>query len=436
MIAGATPGEGLEVVCARSSRTTVRVYDGEIEALTVAESAGIGVRVVTEGRQGFASAASLDADLVEEVVREARDNARYAEPDQWVALAEPDGADPVPQDLWRSELAETSVDAKIELAMELERTIRGADPRIKGVRTVAYGDSSSTSVLVSTSGMRAGAAGTTTSLSGSALAADGERTQIGGGSSVGRAPSEVSVAEAAEDAVLRATRLIGAKKPASATVTMVLEPRLAATIFGMVGGMLCGDRVLKGRTPFADRVGQMIADPRITLVDDPTNPDSFGADTFDGEGLACRANALIADGELQGFLHNTYTGARSGRASTASAVRGYGSTPGVGPQALAITPGPGDLDEIIARVDNGLLVQSMTGLHSGVNPVSGDFSVGVDGVMIRNGELAEPIREATVASAIQRLLTDIAAVGADVDHLPSGTSAVTIAIDGIALSGS
>ncbi|MBN2624988.1 MAG: hypothetical protein JXA83_16535, partial [Acidimicrobiales bacterium] len=121
--------------------------------------------------------------------------------------------------------------------------------------------------------------------------------------------------------------------------------------------------------------------------------------------------------------------------STASAVRGFRSTPGVGAQALALAPGRGTLDDLVADVDHGVLVQSMTGLHSGVNPVSGDFSVGVEGVMVRDGNRAEPIREATVASTLQRLLLDVAAVGGEREWTPGGTGAAPLVIAGVTLSG-
>jgi PmbA protein len=277
--------------------------------------------------------------------------------------------------------------------------------------------------------------GTFCSISVSALADDGEVTQIGGGVDVGREPDELDISIAAEDAVQRTTRLIGATKPPTQRLTIVLEPRLAATIVGIAGGMLSGDVVLKGRSPFADRVGDQIASALLTFVDDPTDARSFAADSHDGEGLATRRNVLVRDGVLQGFLHDAYTGRRSGTASTGSAVRGARSTPSPGLQALAIQPGLGTLDELLAGVDVGLLVHSFTGLHSGVNPISGDFSVGADGIMIRNGALAEPVREATIASTLQRLLLDISHVGADVEWLPGGTAAVTIVVPDVALSG-
>src|SRR5690606_26921224 len=103
-------------------------------------------------------------------------------------------------------------------------------------------------------------------------------------------PEELDLDRAADDAVERAVRILGATKPASGRSTIVLEPRMAASLLAIVGGTLTGDRVLKGRSPFADRHGEMVASPRLTLVDDPTDAASLAADSHDGEGLACRRN--------------------------------------------------------------------------------------------------------------------------------------------------
>lgn len=429
------PGEQVEAFVTRGSVTSVKVHGGAVESLTQATSAGIGVRVVRDKRQGFAWAASHDESISAEVLAEARDNAAYSEPDEWVGLAEPDGVAPVPLDLWRDGLASLSTDRKIELALELEAAVLGGDPRIVGVRTAAWGDGIGEAAVVTSTGIESWGRATSCHLSVSALAESDDETKAGYGVSVGRAPEDVDLAEAAADAVDRSTRLLGAVQPASGMVTLVLEPQMTATLLSIVGGMLGGEAVLKGRSPFADRVGEQIASPLVFLVDDPTDPLSLGADDHDGEGLATRRNPLISAGVLDGFLHNTYTGRRSGTASTASAVRGYRSTPGAGAQALALAPGAGTLDELVQSVDNGVLVQSMSGVHSGVNPTSGDFSVGVEGLLIRNGRLAEPIREATLASTIQRLLLDVRAIGSEREWTPGGTAASPMVIDAVTLSG-
>src|SRR5213078_4628622 len=112
----------------------------------------------------------------------------------------------------------------------------------------------------------------------------------------------------------------------------------------------------------------------------------------------------------------TYAGRRAGAASTGSAVRGgFKTAPGVGARAVSLAPGALSPEQIMRSVGDGLLVQSVTGVHSGVNPVSGDFSVGAEGLMVRGGELAEPVREVTIASTLQRMLHDIVHVGSDLE---------------------
>ncbi|HKA83987.1 MAG TPA: TldD/PmbA family protein [Acidimicrobiales bacterium] len=428
-------GEQVEAFVGRSTSTSVKVHGGAIESLTQATSAGIGVRVVEHGRQGFAWAGSLDGDVIAEVLAEARDNVRYAQPEPWVGLAEPDGVEPPPIDLWREGLAAQPTERKVDLALELERAVRARDPRISGVRTAQWADGAGEGAVATSTGIAVAGRSTFCHLSVQALAQGAGETKTGYGVSVGREPDDLDLDEAADDAVDRATRLLGAVQPASGTVTLVLEPRMAATLLGVVAGTLSGEAVLKQRSPFADRVGQPIGSPVITLVADPTDAMSLGADSHDGEGLATRRVPLIVDGVLQGFLHNTMSGRRAGVPSTASAVRGFRSTPGVGAQALALATGTGSLDDLVAAVDQGILVQSMTGLHSGVNPVSGDFSVGVEGLMVRGGQRAEPVREATIASTLQRLLLDVSAVGGQREWTPGGTGAAALVIPGVTLSG-
>ena len=435
-VAGAAgAGEQVEAFVGRSTSTSVKVHGGAIESLTQATSAGIGVRVIEDGRQGFAWAGSLDDDVVAEVLAEARDNVVYAQAEPWVGLAEPDGVEPPRIDLWRDALAAQPTERKVDLALELERAVRARDPRIDGVRTAQWSDGAGEGAVATSTGIAVAGRSTFCNLSVLALASEGAETKTGYGVSVGREPDDVDLDRAADDAVERATRLLGAVQPASASVTLVLEPRMAAILLGVVAATLNGESVLKGRSPFADRVGEPIASPLVTLVDDPTDPLSLGADSHDGEGLATRRVPLIVDGVLQGFLHNTMTGRRAGVPSTASAVRGYRSTPGVGAQALAVATGAGGLDDLVAAIDDGVLVQSMTGLHSGVNPVSGDFSVGVEGLMVRGGQRTEPIREATIASTLQRLLLDVSAVGGEREWTPGGTGAAALVIPGVMLSG-
>lgn len=437
VVEGAQGNEQVEAYVARSRDTQVRVYEGEVEQLSVAESLGVGVRVVRENRQGFAYCGTFEAAAVREALDDARDNAEFAEPDEWVGLAEPDGVEPAELALWQPELLAVSTERKVAVAVDLEHAVRAADTRVTGVESADYSDSAAEMVVATTTGIRRAARLTSCHVLGYALAADGDSTQTGFGFSIGRGFDELDVEKSAHEAADRATRMLGAEKPASTKVTVVLDPWVTAQLLGIVAGILSADEVVKGRSLFSERVGEQVATPAVTLVEDPTNQRSWGASAIDDEGVATRRVPLIEAGTLQGFVQSTWTARRTGTASTGSAARnGYKSTPGAACRAVALEPGTDDPSELIAAVDDGVLIQEVAGLHSGVNPVSGDLSTGAEGLRIRGGELAEPLREFTFASTLQRLLLDVTAIGNDLTWLPMSAAGMTLVIPDVAISGS
>jgi PmbA protein len=436
VVAQARGGEQLEAYVGRSTDTQVRVYRGEVEQLAVADSLGVGVRIVDEGRQGFAYCGTFDPGALAEAVNEARDNAAFGEPDDAAGLAEPDGVEPAELDLWRPGLAAVPTDRKVALAVELERALLSADPRIVGVESCDYGDSLGETAVVTTTGIRRSARATGCELVAFSLAGDDDETQTGFGFSLGRDFEELDVEVAARDAADRALRMLGATKPPSGRFTVVLDPWVTAQLVGIVAGTLGAEEVIKARSLFAGREGEQVAAPFVTLTEDPTDARSWGASPVDAEGLATRPVRLVEGGVLQGFVHSTWTARRLGTRSTGSAVRaGFKSTPTAGCRAVTLTPGERDAEALLADVDDGVLVQEVSGLHSGVNPISGDFSTGAQGLRISDGALAEPLREFTIASTIQRLLHDLVAIGSDLTWLPMSAAGMTLVVGDVAVSG-
>lgn len=435
VVAQARPDEQLEVFVSRGGNTEVRVYEGDVEHFVSAQSEGIGIRVVADGRTGFAYAGTLAEDAVAEVLAEARDNVAFGTPDEHAGLAEPDGVERTEQPLWSQELADTSTADKIALAKELEQITLGTDTRIR-TEDANYADAFGEAAVASTAGMRQWGRENGCYVTIGTMADDGNETQTGHGFSVGRKVSDLDLHRAANDAVDRATRLLGATKPASQRTTIVLDPLVTAQFLSIISSTLSGSSVVKGRSLFRDRLNEQVAASGVTLVDDPTNPHAYTATEIDGEGLAARRNVLIDDGVLTQFTHNSYSGRRFGVASTANAIRsGFADTPGVGALALSLVPGARSQAEIVAGIDAGVLIQSVQGIHSGVNPVSGDFSTGAAGLMIVNGELGEPVREFTIASTLQKMLLDIVEVGGDIDWLPMRAAGMSLVVDDVTMSG-
>jgi PmbA protein len=305
------------------------------------------------------------------------------------------------------------------------------------VESTAYGDAATEAAIANSLGVAVTSRRTTASLSAFAMAGEGTETQTGSGFSAGRAFADLDLEVAARDAAERAVRLLGAKQVASRRVPVVLDPLVTRSLLALVGGALSGEAITRGRSMFVGRAGELVAAPHVTLVDDPTEPLAFGASRYDGEGVPTRRVGLITDGVLTGHLHNVTTARRAGRnvRTTGSAVRGFKSPPSVGARALHLIPGDLTPAQILASVPEALYVQSVSGLHSGTNSVSGDFSVGAVGLMVRNGEYAEPVREVTIASTLPRMLQDVVHVGADLTWLPGGAAGMTLLVGEMSLAG-
>jgi PmbA protein len=437
--AAARPSEEVEAYVTRARETEVKVHERAVESLVVAERAGAGVRVVVDDRQGFAWAGSLDDEMIAGALAEARDNAEFATADEFTVVATPDDArGPVaPLDLWRDDITTTATDAKVDLALALEAATVATDRRLRGVESAAYGDTAVETAIATSSGVESVSARTTCSVAAFALAGEGIDTRTGYGFSAGRSFAELDIEIAARDAAERAVRLLGAAPIKSRRLPVVLDPLVTRSLLAIIGGALGGEAIAKGRSMFVDRLGESVAAGHVTLVDDPIDGAAFGAATHDSEGVPTRRVELIVDGVLRGVLHNVSTGRRAATATTGSAVRGgYASTPGTGARALTLVPGSRAADEILAVAGEALYVQSVSGLHSGTNPISGDFSVGAEGLMVRAGSLAEPVREVTIASTLPRMLQDVVEIGADHTWLPGGAAGMTLLVDGMAVSGS
>ena len=433
IVARARAGEEVEAYVERARSTKARARKGEVETLEQATAAGVGVRVVVDGKQGFAYVGSLDPDAIASALDDARDNAEHGTADDANGLAVPDGVAPAKESVVDEALLALTAQEKVDLALALEAALLAADPRVESASLAQFSDSFGEKAVVTTTGIRITDRYTGCGVTAEALAVDGAERHEAYAFDSNRRLAALDVEGTGRLAGERAAALIGSRKPESRRTTVVFDQWMVANLMGIIGSTLTGSTVLKGRSLFADRVGDTVAHPSFTLVDDPTDPESM-ASTYDGEGLASRRTPLIQDGVLQGFLHASWSARKSKSASTASATRGYSSTPSVSARGLQLRPGTLSEADLLASVGDAVFVQSMSGLHSGVNPVSGDFSVGMTGRVVRGGALGEPIREATIASTIQRMLLDVVAIGSELRWI-GGTGVPMVAIEGVSLSG-
>ena len=420
LVADAAGGEGVEAYAELTTETQVNAFKGEVERLTSASSSGVGVRVVRDGRLGYAYTADLSDQGLRECLTEARANLEVSSEDPGNVLPEAVEHEAL-EGIFDPRQAQAAPERKVALALDLEARTRAADPKVTQVESARYGDVVGQLAIASSNGVRGSFAVTHAWCAAVALAAEDGQSQVGFAVDAARTLDDLDTGPVAAEAASRAVRMLGATKPPTRTVPVVFDRMAAPSLVGVLLAGLSAEEVQKGRSLFADKLGQRVGAAGLRLVDDGRLVDGPGAAPFDAEGVPTRRTVLIEDGVLQCFLHNTATAARGDASSTGNARRAsFKTTPGVSAHNLFLAPGELDQAGLLARAGEGLLVQDVSGVHSGANPITGDFSVGVSGLLFRGGELAEPVREATVAAQLLDILQGIVAVGSDL-HFTTGS---------------
>jgi PmbA protein len=435
-LAGEAAGsEGIEAYAEQTTRTGINAFEGEVERLTSASSNGVGVRVVRQGRLGYAYTADLSEDGLRRCLAEARANLEVSTEDPGNVL--PDAAPFEPLDgLFDTRQVDVSPERKVQLALDLEARTRAANPKVSKVETASYGDAVVQVAIASSKGVNGSLALTRAWCYSTALASEDGQSQVGFGIDSARSIEDLDIGPVAAEAAERAVRLLGATKPPTRTVPVVFDRMVAPSLIGVLLAGLSAEAVQKRRSLFADKLGERVGAAGLDLVDDGRLLDGPGAAPFDDEGVPTRRNVLLAGGVLQRFLHNTASAAREGARSTGNAARGsFKSTPGISAHNVFFEPGDKDQAGLLAQAGEGLLVQDMSGVHSGANPITGDFSVGVTGLWFRNGELAEPVREATVAAQLLEMLQGIVAVGSDLTWTTGSVGGSSLLIGQMTVAG-
>jgi PmbA protein len=434
---GAGAGDA-EAYASREGGRQVRVHGGEVESLTAATQSGVGVRAWSGNRVGYAYGTDLSEAGVAANAARAAEAAAVADEDTYAAPPQPAEFEALPG-LSDPSIAEWETGRVAELALTVERTALESDPRLVGVEVAVYADSDEQVAIASSTGVAGEYEASSCYAYLQALAEGEGARETGLGFGLARGPRGLDPEAIGAEGAERALSMIGAQKPQSRSCPVVLDETVAASFAGLIGGGLSAKAVQRGRSPFADRLEAEVASDAFVLHDDGRDPQGPASAPFDAEGVPRRRTALIEGGRLGSFLYDTYSANREGRSSTGSAARqGYRSLPSVSASNLMVAPGSLSLEQLLAQAGDGVLVTDVAGLHSGVNPVTGVFSVGASGRIIRDGALAEPVREFTIAGELVAMLSAVSAAGAEARWVPFGGSVCTppLLVAEMAISGS
>lgn len=421
-MAGVTGVEEAEAFAMRTRSTRIRVYQQEVEELASSTGSGVGIRVFRGDSVGFAYTSDISDEALASAAREAADNAEITAGDKFLGLAEPAGEFPE-LDIYSEKLQQVTLAQKIELTREIERTALERDSRISQVDSATYAEGDVLVAIANSRGFSRQYEENTCYAFLQAIAMQDGQMQTGMSFTTGREPGQLDPVACGREAADRAVALLGGSQCESMNCPVVMDPFVSASLIGVIGSALTGEAVQKQRSMFAGLEGRKVASEIFSITDDGIHPDGMASAPFDGEGVPMGKTELIKNGVLQGLLYDTYTAKKDGKSSTGNGIRGsYRAQPHVGATNLRLARGTASLDEIIGGVDSGFHVMEVSGIHSGTNPVSGDFSVGASGRLIRGGQLTDAVREVTIAGNLMTILMNIAIIGNDNRWVPFGGS--------------
>ncbi len=430
--AGATDAESL---VREGEEFSANLRLGEVESLKEAGSRAAGLRVLVGRRSGSAYSSDLSPAGVAHLVESAVALARATSEDPYAGLPEPVelGAYDGGLDLYFEDVAALPTAARIEMARRAERAALDADPRIVNSEGAAFDSSSGRRALANSRGFSGEYRRSTCSLYAVPVARDDGGMQRDYWYTIARSLALLDAPESVgRTAAERVLRRLGAVKVETARVPVVFEPRTAKTLLENLFEAVNGDAIYRQASFLAGRLGETVAAPAVTVVDDGLLPGGFGTSPFDDEGVPSRRTPVIEEGVLRSYLLNTYTARKLGLKTTGNAARGLAGNPAIGPGNFFLQPGPHRPEQILASVKNGFYVTELIGF--GVNLVTGDYSRGAAGMWIRDGELAFPVQEVTIAGNLGRMLQDIEMVGSDLEFRGS-IAAPTLKISEMTVAG-
>jgi len=438
MKAGATDAEA---VGREGDEFSVNVRMGEVETLKESGSRALGLRVYFGKRSASTSTSDLSADGLKTLVEGAVALAKVTEEDPCAGLPEAGEFGAVAGDLhlYYDDVYSLEGKERIEWARRAEAAALAFDARITNSDGGSFEAATGRKVLVNSRGFRGHSRSSYAGVAAAPLAVDvnGAMQRDGWWSSARRIGDLESPESVGEEAARRALRRLGARRVKTQQAPVVFAPEVARSLIGAVFEAASGDAIWRGASFLAGKLGEQIASPNLTIIDDhlmmlPTGVGGFGTSSFDGEGLPSQRTVVVEHGVLKRYLLNTYTARKLGMVSTHNASRGLAGAPGVGCGNFFLEPGLHSPEEIIKNIDAGLYVTGLMGF--GVNGVTGDYSQGATGLWIEKGVLTHAVEEVTVAGNLKEMLKNVTAVGNDL-VFRGAVAAPTIRIDGMTVAG-
>jgi len=413
-----------EIFTASSVDNDIEIFKSKIETLSFSDSIGIGIRIFKDKSVGYAYTTVLENKSIEDCIEKAVLNSKITGREKYNYLPKEEEyiykkkliSDKL---LFRESLLNYGIEDKVSIAKKLEDLTRSKDKRITDIENVSYRDSIYETAILNSAGFCNNYKKTTCMIYINVISREGNDTSTGDFFGCGRSPDVIDLNRVADKAAERSVAVLGGKKIKSDRVSLLLDPAVSAQFLSVIADGITADSVQKRKSVFEDKIGEKIFSADINIFDDGTLAEGLASRPFDGEGVIKGKTCVFDKGYLKTYLYNTYTARKDKTLSTGNAVRAsYRSTPEVGISNFYIEPSKYGFNELLRDLKEGFYVIDVIGMHSGVNNISGQISVGAKGLWIKNKRTKNPVKEVTIATDILSFCKSIEKVGSDLEFFP------------------
>ena len=424
--------EEAELYIGESFSLSFSLFHSEVDNYSSNKSMTILARGIVNGKFGTANCDSWSLEHAKYLVKEIAANAKVIENEDPAFIFE--GSKKYKKmNTFNRELENISIDEKMKKLYELEAAIKNGDPRVIEVGGVEYTESAESVTILNSKGLKLAQKSNYFVYVGQAVAKEGQQVKSGYDLFLDNDFSKLDVQKLAKEVVKNTVDQLGGEACESNTYQAVLSPDVVKSLLSFYVGNADAEEVQKRSSLFIGKLGEKVASNKITVEDKPLQRNVF-CRWFDDEGVATYNKPIIKNGVLQTYLYNLTTAAKDGVESTGNGSRG-GSKMGISTFFIQLKSGKKSQEELFQEVGNGVYITDVSGLHAGLNPQSGNFSLQSTGFLIKDGKKDRALDVITVSGNLVELFKDVLEVGSDERVFPSGVACSSVLIKKIVVSG-
>lgn len=420
-----------EIYFLSNLNTSIKIYQGKIENFSNNQNQGISFRGMVDGKMGYSYSESMEDEDIDFLINEVIENASCIESlDKQFIYGEK--ANYTETITYSSDIENLDTDLVKDFLIKMEEYALSIDERVKKVNFCSFAMGSGEKIIKNSKGLELHSKENICYTYISVIAEENGVVKTGSHFQLGRDFSKFDYKELSEVAVKRALNKFGTIALTEVPKTCVIENLAFSSLLGAMSNIFSAEAVQKNISKLKGKLNEAVASSIVTLVDDPFLKDGLANSSFDDEGVPTSYKEIIQDGVLKTYLYNLKTAYKDGVSSTGNGVKGsYKGTVGISSFNLYIKPSDKSFDKMIENIKEGIFITDFAGLHSGLNTISGDFSLAGEGFYIKNGKIDKPLNQITISGNFFELLKNIKDIANDIKFSFSSVGSPSIMVEGL-----